>query len=411
VPDPRTDPASDLLPTPNTARRQIIVGGGIGGLAVALALARHGIASDVLERRPVFAESGAGIQIGPNGTRILDWLGISDVLRPHATVPTAIEVNDGRNEGRLLAELPLGDWITRRHGSPYWVVRREDLHAALQARVAREPQVRLSMGVAVTRAVNADHGIAMAVIAADGRRWSGAGIVAADGVWSTLRTQVAPRAGEPRFAGKAAARTLLPIDALPSRFRRPVVGVWMLQGIHVVHYPVCAGAALAIIVIGPDDGGAQDWSRPAPAAWVSERTDALAPPIRELLAMGTSWHLAPLVEMPALARFNAGRIALLGDAAHPIMPFLAQGGVMALEDAAALAQAVAAVDDVAVAFQAYSDARTRRARRLASASKRTGDIYHLSGAAAAVRNAALTALPGTRIMAAYDWLYGARVVV
>jgi salicylate hydroxylase len=366
------------------------------------------MASDVLERRAQFAEAGAGIQLGPNGTRVLAWLGVLDMLRPFAAAPMAIEVHDGRGEGWLLATLPLGDWILRRHGSPYWVVRREDLHAVLLTRALSEPLIRLNMNAPATRLETARAGGAE-VIAADGRSWSGEGVVAADGAWSTLRTGL-DGALAPRFAGKAAARALVPMSSLPDTFRRAVVGVWMQPGCHVVHYPVSAGDQLAIVVIGRDEATVESWSRPAPADWVGERTRMLAAPLREVLAMAATWHLAPLIEMTPLKRFNAGNLALVGDAAHPVMPFLAQGGVMALEDAAALAKAVAAVDDVAAAFRAYSDARMGRTRRVAKASRTNGDIYHLSGVGAAMRNATLAALPGARVMARYDWLYGARVV-
>jgi salicylate hydroxylase len=366
------------------------------------------MASEVLERRAQFAEAGAGIQLGPNGTRVLAWLGVLDLLRPYAAAPMAIEVHDGRGEGRLLASLPLGDWIFRRHGSPYWVVRREDLHAVLLTRALSEPLIRLTMDAPVARLETAPAGGAE-VIATDGRRWSGDGVVAADGAWSTLRAGVDGSLA-PKFAGKAAARALVPTSSLPDAFRRAVVGVWMQPGCHVVHYPVSAGDQLAIVVIGRDDATVASWSRPAPAEWVGDRTRTLAAPIREVLAMAATWHLAPLLEMGPLKRFDAGNLALVGDAAHPVMPFLAQGGVMALEDAATLAMAVAAVGDVATAFRAYSDARTGRTRRVAEASRANGAIYHLSGIGAALRNATLGALPGARVMARYDWLYGARIV-
>jgi salicylate hydroxylase len=387
-------------------RRVLIAGGGIAGLATALALARHGIASHVLERRRVFAEAGAGIQIGPNGTRILDLLGVGELLRPLASAPTAIEVMDGRGEGRLLATLPLGDRIAERHGSPYWVVRREDLHGALQARVASEALVTVTMGAAVARAEAS--GTTIEATGAEGECWRGEALVGADGAWSAVRAMIAGHVA-PALMAKAGARTTLPIEQLPARMQRSVIGVWMLPGAHVVHYPVCAGAMLAVVVIAPDTAAAPEWSRPAPASWIAGHAHAFPAMLRELLARATQWHLAPLVSGLSLPRFNDGRIALVGDAAHPILPFLAQGGVMALEDAVVLAQAMSATDDAAAAFTAYSHARRGRTSRVAAASRRNGAIYHLQGLAAASRNAVLRAVPGERVMARYDWLYGAKV--
>lgn len=383
----------------------LIAGGGIAGLATALALTRYGISSQILERRAAFAEAGAGIQIGPNGTRVLDFLGISDLLRPHVSVPNAIEVNDGRGEGRQLAELPLGDWIQARHGSPYWVVRREDLHAALQARVAGKPLITLTMGAAASDINVAPNQVE---VVAAGQRWIADALVGADGVWSAARGLIGGDI-RPRPIAKSASRTTLPMADVPSVFRRQVVGVWMQPGAHVVHYPVCAGKALAVVVIAPDAVGSQDWSRPTSSQRVSASTQQFPSAIRELVAAATQWHQAPMFEALTLPTYCSGPIALVGDAAHPILPFLAQGGVMALEDAVVLARAVAATPDMAAAFRAYSDVRRPRTHRVAAASERNGMIYHLKGTAAVARNSVLRMASGDSIMGRYDWLYGTRL--
>jgi len=189
----------------------LVAGGGIGGLATALALARYGIASHVLERRPAFHEDGAGIQIGPNGTRILRRLGVADTLRPHVGVPEALRVRDGRT-GAELARLPLGRWIAMRHGAPYWVAHRKDLHSALLQTARAEPLIALSMGFDASEvASDAGH---VAVAAENGQAWSGKALIAADGIWSPLR-QLLFDAAAPKFCGKSAARSVVPVDELP----------------------------------------------------------------------------------------------------------------------------------------------------------------------------------------------------
>jgi salicylate hydroxylase len=384
----------------------LIAGGGIGGLATALALARKGIPAHVLEQRAKFIAEGAGIQIGPNGTRILASLGVSEALRPHVGVPEAIHVRDGAS-GADLARLPLGPWIAERHGAPYWVVHRGDLHAVLAAAARAEPLVTLSTGAGV--AAVAAESEAVAVASESGAAWTGRALIGADGLWSTVRAAIAPDA-TPRFAGKSAARSVLPLKSVAPALRHAEVGIWLFPDAHVVHYPVSGGAALAIVVIVPDahDEG-EDWSAPVTAAWVRERLPACAALLRELVASPETWRRWALHTLPQLPTWTHGRVTLLGDAAHAIVPFLAQGGVLALEDAVVLADALQeAGGDVAGALQAYERRRRPRAKQVASASAQNGRIYHLSGGFARARDFALRLAPPERLMARYDWLYGWR---
>ena len=383
----------------------LIAGGGIGGLAAAIALARRGIASHVLERRAAFHEDGAGIQIGPNGTRILKRLGLADALRPRVGVPEAIRVRDGAS-GAELVRLPLGRWIALRHGAPYWVAHRKDLHAALLHAARAEPLVALSMGFDVVE-VGTD-GAHVAVAAASGQTWTGKALIAADGIWSTIRTQLfSPEL--PRFAGKSAARSVLALDALPPEFFKPETGLWLFPNAHVVHYPVSAGAELAIVVIVEDEHDDADWSAPVHPAWVQQRLPKCAEPLADLVSAARTWKRWALHTLPSGRPWVRGPIALLGDAAHPVLPFLAQGGVLALEDAVVLAEAMHRLGgDMQVALKWYERRRRRRAERVALASRRNGSIYHYSGALAGARNLVLRTLPPQRLMARYDWLYGWR---
>jgi salicylate hydroxylase len=383
----------------------LIAGGGIGGLAAAVALARRGIASHVLERRTTFHEEGAGIQIGPNGTHILRLLGVAETLRPHVVAPEAIRVRDGAR-GTDLACLPLGRWIAERHGSPYWVAHRSDLHAALLQVARAEPLVALSLGFESTEI--ATDGQLVAVTSADGHSLTGKSLIAADGMWSTVRSlQFDPRA--PRFFGKSAARTVVAAAEVPEAFRRQETSVWLLPGAHIVHYPVANQKELALVAIVNDTQPDKDWGAPVPASWLLQRMPSCTLALRDLLERAQTWKRWALHTLPVPRKWSRGPVALLGDAAHPILPFLAQGGALALEDAAVLADAFHRFDaDVPAALTWYGHRRRERAANIASASRRNGRIYHLSGPLAQARNLALRSVSPHRLMTRYDWLYGWR---
>lgn len=383
----------------------LVVGAGIGGLATALALARRGIASQVLERRPAFHEEGAGIQIGPNGTRILRSLGVADALRPHVGIPEALSVRDGRT-GTELARFPLGRWMTMRHGAPYWVAHRKDLHAALLHTARAEPLIALSMGFDASEVAFDDRSVAVASDA--GQAWSGKALIAADGIWSPLRTLLFdPR--KPRFSGKSAVRSVVPLEKLPADFHRNETTVWLFGDAHVVHYPISDGSELAIVVVLGDQHDTTDWSAPVPPTWVQQNMPECAPPLQALILDASTWRRWALHTLPVPKQWARGPIALLGDAAHPVLPFFAQGAVMALEDAAVLAAALARnPTEIPDALRTYQRQRRPRVVRVARASQHNGGIYHLSGPAALARNFVLRHVSGQKMMARYDWLYGWR---
>lgn len=391
-----------LAETPRGDGGIIIAGGGIGGLATALALARRGIASHVLERRAAFSEQGAGIQIGPNGTRILRDLGVAEALRPHAGVPRCLIVHDARS-GRELTRMPLNPEMEQRFGAPYWVLHREDLHAALVMQVRAEPKISVSLDVAVDDVAAND--AAAGVVARDGRCFTGSAVVGADGLRSRLRSLISG-GDELVPAGKSAYRAVVPAADVDAALREAGTRIWLAPNAHVVHYTVRGGSEVAIVLIVDDAFAGEGWSHEAdPSAAIGRL--ALAPQLREVLGAAKSWRKWGLVRLAAAPVMARGRLTLLGDAAHPVLPFLAQGGVLALEDAAVLADVLASGEhDVAGALQIFAQRRRARAQRVAAASQRNGQIYHLSGAAAAARNAAMRAVPGKRLIAGYDWIYG-----
>jgi salicylate hydroxylase len=382
----------------------LIAGGGIGGLSAALALAQSGIASHVLERRRLFGPDGAGIQIGPNGTKVLAQLGLAGQLSSSAAVPEGIRIRDAAS-GSQLGHLPLGRWISERHGSPYWTLHRRDLHEALLAAAVAEPLITISNGTGVADA--REERDRVVVTADDGRHWTGDALVAADGVWSTLRSDVFAGMAL-AFTGKRAARAVIPASSLPSGLSHNEVNIWLAPAAHVVHYPISAGREVALVAVFDGQQASVDWSTACEPSWVQDQARSFALPLRDLLSVPPAWRAWSLQSLPRWPQFAHGRMALLGDAAHPVLPFLAQGGVLALEDAVVLADCLGedGSGEVAERLEAYNRLRHRRARNVARASHFNGRIYHLSGLAAELRNRGFAMLPAERLMGGYDWLYG-----
>jgi 2-polyprenyl-6-methoxyphenol hydroxylase-like FAD-dependent oxidoreductase len=388
----------------------LIAGGGIGGLAVALALARRGMRSTVLERQATPTAAGAGIQLGPNGVRALQCLGVADALKPWAGEPEAIEVFAG-SSGRRLARLPLGDWAAKRHGAPYWVTHRGDLHAVLAAAAAAEPSIELRMGFEVASVAQA----ADAVVVTDttGHRIAGPILAGADGLWSFVRQAMAPGSA-PQSAGATAMRTVIPATQAGT-LAAGVISVWMNPDAHVVHYSVRRGSEFAVVIIAGEIGArpGRGWDADADAGRLQRRLapfhSSLVQALRPTTGRDRAWREWTLYTLPPLRAWTQGRIVLLGDAAHPMLPYLAQGGALALEDAVVLADCLQqAGPDPASALAPFEALRAARARRVQSASLRQGRIYHLAPPFSWARDAVLARASGPWLMAGYDWLYAWR---
>ncbi len=388
----------------------LIAGAGIGGLTAALALARHGFQVRLFDQMETLTEAGAGIQLAPNATRILIGLGLAECIKPGIVEPAAIRLHAGPS-GRDLAVLPL-EGMTRRYGAPYWVIHRADLHRALAEAVADEPGITLTLGAPVNDFAIDGGGVRATVYprspANAGTDHDGSILIGADGLWSRLRALLGDDAA-PRFVGRGAFRAVVPADRLPARCREPAVDVWMGLGAHVVNYPVRAGAAVNIVAVCSDRWQSVAWSTGAGRDAVLERFPASAwtPAVRELLAAPDRWQRWALYDRPPLASWGRGPVTLLGDAAHPMLPFLAQGAAMAIEDAAVLARELARAPpgDRCAALRRYEAARRRRTARVQRAARRNDFSYHLRGPAAFARDAVLQALGGRRLLAQYDWIY------
>ncbi len=395
----------------------LIAGAGIGGLTAALALARVGASVAVLERAPALEEAGAGVQLSPNAGRILDRLGVLASLERHAFAPEGIRVR-AAGSGRQLSFMPLAG-ARARWGAPYLVVHRADLQGALLAAVAGESAVRLHLGTAVAGfgvtagkdPVSGDDSAAgVTVTVRQGaltRTVSGDALIGADGVRSAVRARLVAGVDDaPLETGRTAWRTTVEATTLDPLFRAPETGLWLGRDAHLVHYPLRGGGQVNVVAIIREATAANDgWSAPGDAATIGERFASWHRSARRLVDAAPQWTKWPLSDRRPLPAWNAGPVALLGDAAHPILPFLAQGAAQAIEDADALATAVAGARSMADALADYSRLRCARARRVQDAARRLGRIYHLAGPAALARDTAMAALGPRRLLARYDWLY------
>ena len=394
----------------------LIAGAGIGGLTAALALARVGASVAILERAPALEEAGAGVQLSPNAGRVLDRLGVLAGLERQAFAPDGIRVRAARS-GRQLSFMPL-DGARGRWGTPYLVVHRADLQAALLEAVAGAAAVRLHLGTAV-----AGFGSASGDNAATGvtvttkqgaltRAISGDALIGADGVRSMIRARLVVDADDrPLETGRTAWRTTVKAAALDPLFRVPETGLWLGPDAHLVHYPLRGGTHVNVVaIIREAAASSEGWSASGDAAVIGGRFASWHRHARRLVEAAPQWTTWPLSDRRPLPSWNAGSVALLGDAAHPILPFLAQGAAQAIEDADTLADAVSGVvsgtSSMPDALARYSHARQARARRVQDAARSLGRIYHLAGPAALARDVAMAALGPHRLLARYDWLYG-----
>jgi salicylate hydroxylase len=391
-----------------TARTIVIAGAGIGGLTAALALANKGFRIILVDKADRLDETGAGIQLSPNAARVLIGLGLRERLMPAAVAPEAIVIKTRRN--RELARLPLGAAIAARYGAPYWIIHRGDLQAALLDAVRAHPDIALELSVEVDGfALNTDGITVQALRNLRAVDIQGAALVGADGVWSNLRARLAGP-DSPRFAQRTAWRALVPADAVAPDLRGGDVHLWLGRRSHLVHYPVKAGAMINIVAIATDERPSPGWSTAsAPDEVIARYSQSWAKEACGLLALPTQWLKWPLYWRPPLRRWGEGPVTLLGDAAHPMLPFLAQGAAMAIEDAAVLANFAAATpDDMTAAMRRYEDARRERTAKVERTARLNGRIYHLAWPASALRNLAMRALGSERLLARYDWIYGWR---
>jgi salicylate hydroxylase len=397
------------------SRNIIIAGAGIGGLTAALALAQRGFRAVVLDQALTLEETGAGIQLSPNAARVLIGLGLEQRLLANAVAPEAVEIRAAR--GQILARIPLGDYAEARYAAPYWVTHRGDLQAALVEAVRANPNIALKLGTRVEDFVV--HGNGVTVACRHGPNpadETGIALICADGLWSRLRLRLGHR-DRPAFRRRVAWRALIPAAGVAPDVRNEVVRLWLGRGAHLVHYSVKLGALINVVAIVNDDRwqesglSAPGWNEPGAREEIIARFSdkRWAPPVRELITQAERWHKWALYDLPPLRQWGDGPVTMLGDAAHPMLPFLAQGAAMAIEDAAVLAAAMARTsDDISGAMRRYERARRRRTCRAQNGARRNSRAYHTRGTEAVLRNLYLRTIGGKLLLRSYDWLYGWR---
>ena len=377
----------------------LIAGAGIAGLAVALGLARAGQPVCLLEKRQVLNETGAGIQIGPNGVKALAWLGVRAAVEVNAFQPNRLSLFQASSDVRLTT-LPLA---SGRHGAPYLTLLRKDLQSALLNVVMASSGVTLTPGFEVADIETIDGQVM--VRSADGRTANGSALIGADGLWSRVRREISPLA--PRPTGYTAYRAVIPRQDLPPAFDAPDVGLRLSRNVHVVHYPVSGGGALNVVAVVAGKSASQDWDEPGSLGDLTPFLAGCSAGLSGLLKRAPEWRRWPLFDLPKLSRWHSGRVVLTGDAAHPVLPFLAQGAVMALEDAVAMGQCVAAAGGFTPAvFERFASLRRGRTERLARAARANGKTYHFSGVMGLARDSVLRSTPPWLLIRGYDWLYG-----
>ncbi len=390
-------------------RQLLIAGGGIGALSAALAAARAGWEVRLYEQADAFAEVGAGVQLGPNATRLLQAWGLGAGLDAVAAFPEALRICRAK-DGRELGRLPLGERARSRYGAPYATVHRADLHALLLGSVASRSAVHLNLNVRADGFSETPDGVQLSL--PDGYRVEGDALIGADGLWSVVRSQ-ALGDGPPQPTGHLAYRSLLRQADLPVAMRNQHVRVWLGPRLHAVAYPVRGGEWLNLVVFA--EGGAtegdSDWDQAGLAADVQAALAGQCGALCSLVEAAPSWRLWALSDRAPVQgpEFMAmGRVALLGDAAHPMLPYLAQGAGMALEDAAELGRCLATVSkasaDVPLALRRYALQRWQRNARVQARARRNAEIFHATGLTRWGRDMAIRLL-GARLLD-MPWLYG-----
>jgi len=381
----------------------LISGVGIGGLITAYCLAHHGFPVRLFEQSAEFKEVGAGIQLGPNIFRALEKVGLKDAVLADAHVPPAQEMRDALT-GKLITRIPLGDEFKARFGQPYAVTHRADIHATFLKACASSNLVQLE----TSRRVDdfADHGDHVTVTLNNGESVRGRALIACDGMWSNIRERIVGD-GQPRVSGHIAYRGVLKKADVPEDLWRPDVVLWAGPRTHFVHYPLRRGELYNLVAVFHSDHYEEGWNAEGSKEVMWQHFKMQVPQVLRMLERIETWRMWVLCDREPVKDWTRGNVTLLGDAAHPMLQYLAQGACMATEDAVVLADQVAAQpDDLPAAFKAYQQARYLRTGRTQIMARLYGEVYHARGVAAELRELSLSGRTPQQSYDGISWLYG-----
>lgn len=392
-------------------RKQVLIaGGGIAGMAAALGASHAGWDARLFERSPQFSEVGAGVQLGPNVVRRLQAWGLQKALQQVVALPQQLVARSGIN-GKVLASAPLGQSMVERYGAAYVTIHRADLHGVLHQAAQQRADIFINPGQAVSELLGAERVTTIRTSA--NKVVEGDALMLADGVWSKLRGPLLGDSSRPRVSGHLAYRALLPMADVPVGWRSNEVTVWLGPHMHAVHYPVRRGEMMNIVVIieGPAPQDMEHWDHAANAQALEQAlrhcSSNLQDLVRSVPAAGGQWRLWPLSDRAPLQGpegMARGLVGLIGDAAHPMRPYLAQGAGMAIEDAAELQRALAMDDlEVELRLRRYAINRWERNARVQARSIRNGNIFHATGPVRWGRDLTMRML-GSQLMD-LPWLY------
>ncbi|WP_374480985.1 3-hydroxybenzoate 6-monooxygenase [Zoogloea sp.] len=387
--------------TPN-ALPVIIAGGGIGGLAAALALTRRGFSVKVLEQAAQIGEIGAGIQLGPNAFHAFDALGVGDKARSRAVYTDYMIMHDALDE-RVVGRIPTGEAFRKRFGNPYAVIHRVDVHLSLLEGAQETGRVEFLTSTHVSRVEqDAD---SVTVYDQHGNAHRGIALIGADGVRSVVREQFV---GDPaRVTGHVVYRAVVDKKDFPEDLQWNAASIWVGPNCHLVHYPLRGGEQYNVVVTfhsrqqeewGVTEGSAEE---------VQSYFQGICPKARQLIELPKSWKRWATADREPIGQWTFGRVTLLGDAAHPTTQYMAQGACMAMEDAVTLGEALRVHDnDFVKAFDLYQRSRVARTARIVLSSREMGRIYHAKGVERLVRNDLWKGRSAERFYDAMEWLYG-----
>ena len=384
--------------------RFVIVGGGIGGLATALGLAQKGIRSIILEKASRLGEIGAGIQLGPNAFHGFDYLGVGDQARKMSVYIDSLRLMDALS-GENITSISLGDEFRKRFKNPYAVVHRGDLHQVFLKACQNNNLIELQTNSHVLD--YQQDGSSASAILDNGDNVSGLALIGAEGLWANIRKKLVGD-GPPVVSGHTTYRSVIPTEDMPEDLRWNSATLWAGPKCHIVHYPLSGWKYFNLVVTYHNHAPKPVAGMPVTKEVVSKGFEHVNSVARQIIERGKDWKLWVLCDRKPILKWVDGRVSLLGDAAHPMLQYLAQGACMAIEDAVCLSEEMSnGLDNIEKSLTNYQNKRRIRTARVQIHSREIGEhIYHPAGAHALLRNQIMKSKSQDQWYDNIEWLYG-----